>query len=288
MNQQNLDAYYALLAQRFDQAAQLYDANYGQPSESGRGNALIGWLHDEFCTIVRNVIPAGGALIDLGCGTGSDALAMAQAGYGVLGIDVSPVMVRQAQTKLAVHSIQRGIKFQPMPASQIATLDERGPFQGAYSSLGALNTEPNLAELASGLHDLLEPGAALVAMVMNRRCLFEIWHNLRRFTPSETLDRSGEWVESRAGVGGVKAPVTFYTPDKFAAPFADHFTVESVQALPVSLPPVHMHDLYNADLERFTSAMARDRTRRGNRGWRVWGDHFVIVLRHTNVNNEAS
>ncbi|MBN1565906.1 MAG: class I SAM-dependent methyltransferase [Anaerolineae bacterium] len=283
MNQLNLEEYYALLAARFDQAARLYDATYGNPSEGGRGNALIGWLHDEFCAMVRETIPAGGALIDLGCGTGGDALTMAQAGYGVLGIDVSPAMVRQAQTKMAVHGIQRGVKFQVMPASQIATLDERGPFQGAYASLGALNTEPNLVALSAGLHELLEPGAAFVAMVMNRRCLFEIWYNLRRFQPSATLDRSGEWVESRAGVGGVQAPVTFYTPAVFAAPFAGHFTVEAVQALPVWLPPVHMHELYNANPESFAGAMARDRRLRAGRGWRAWGDHFVIVLRHGGV-----
>ncbi len=269
MNQHNLDDYYALLAERFDHAARLYDASYGNTSESGRGNPLIGWLHNEFVTMVREAIPPGGALIDLGC-----AIEMIHAGSLI-----SPAMVRQAQTKLAVHGIQRGVRFQTMPASQIAALDERGPFQGAYSSLGALNTEPDLAALASALHDLLEPGAAFVAMVMNRRCLFEIWYHLRRFKRSETLDRSGEWVESRAGVGGVQAPVTFYTPEAFAAPFAAHFAVESVRALPLWLPPVHMHELYNTDPERFSSAEARDRRMRGKRGWRALGDHFVIVLR---------
>jgi SAM-dependent methyltransferase len=281
MVQPNPEDYYTLLAERFDQAARLYDATYGRPSESGRGNPYIGWLHDEFCALLCATFPEGGALIDVGCGTGDDALIMAGRGYSVLGIDVSPVMMRQAQTKMVVHGVRRGMTFKALPAGRLAELDERGPFQGAYSGFGALNTEPDLGAVSGALFDRLEPGAACVAMVMNRRCLFEIWHNLRRFKPSETLDRSREWVESRAGVGGVQAPVTFYTPDDFAAPFASHFTVESVRALPVLLPPVHLHELYNADPARYEAAAARDRRMRERKGFRAWGDHFVIVLRRS-------
>jgi hypothetical protein len=48
----------------------------------------------------------------------------------------------------------------------------------------------------------------------------------------------------------------------------------------VWLPPVHLNELYNAAPERFKGAIERDRRMRGKKGWRVWGDHFVIVLRH--------
>jgi SAM-dependent methyltransferase len=272
--------YYKTLEARFDRAAKLYDAAYGPPSDSGRGNALMGWLQDEFLTTLRDVFPAGAALLDIGSGTGNEALALAKAGFSVLGIDVSPAMVRQAQTKMAVYGVQRGVNFRVLPAGNLNKLDERGPFQGAYSSLGTLNTEPNLAGVARGLQNLLEPGAAFVAVVMSRHCLFEALRRLLR-RPDEPLDRSVEWKEARAGAGGVAAPVRFYTPDEFAAQFAPFFTVERVYAFPLWLPPVHLHELYNKNPNRFRRAARRDRRMRAWPGFRAWGDHFLMVLQNS-------
>ena len=46
----DLAEYYATLAQRFDRAAQLYDATYGPPDASGHGSALMGWLRQRHPT----------------------------------------------------------------------------------------------------------------------------------------------------------------------------------------------------------------------------------------------
>jgi hypothetical protein len=160
----------------------------------------------------------------------------------------------------------------------VRKLEERGPFQGAYSSFGVLNTEPNLMGMARGLYDRLAPGAALVAMVMNNQCLFE---RLHRGKPGEKLDRAVRWQETRAGAGGVTAPGRYYTPDEFAGAFAPHFTVESVCAFPLWLPPVHLHDLYDANPGRFRRREGLDRRMRAWPFFRQRGDHFVIVLRKT-------
>ncbi len=272
--------YYKALEARFDRAAKVYDAAFGPPSESGRGNALMGWLQDEFLAVVRHVVPERAGLLDIGSGTGNEALALAKSGYSVLGIDVSPAMVRQAQAKMAVYGMQRCATFHVLPAGFLGKLDERGPFQGAYSSLGTLNTEPNLSGFARDLHELLEPGAAFVAAVMSRHCLFETLRRLRRARISTPLNRAGEWQETRAGAGGVVAPVKYYTPDEFAAFFTPHFTVELVWAFPLWLPPVHLHELYNEDPAKYERLMGRERRMRGWRSMRGWGDHFLMVLRH--------
>lgn len=44
-------------------------------------------------------IPAGGRIIDLGCGSGRDALAFSQAGYEVLCVDGSPAMCAAARAR---------------------------------------------------------------------------------------------------------------------------------------------------------------------------------------------
>jgi len=271
--------YYATLAQRFDGAAQLYDATYGPPDASGHGSALMGWLRQCHHDIVSERVPPGSALLDIGCGTGQEALMFAQAGYSVLGIDVSPGMVRQAQTKAAVYGIRRGISFRTLAAGQLDQLDERGPFQGAYASQGTLNTEPDLAGTARHLHALLEPGAPFFATVMSRRCAFEMVWNWLHLQPRRSLARPAGWHETRAGSGGVTALARFYSPREFAKIFEPYFAVESVQAFPLWLPPVHMHDILNQQPVRLERWEAWDRRMRAWPGLRAWGDHFLMILR---------
>ena len=275
--------YYIALAARFDDAAPQYDVICGPPSGSRPGNPLLTWLRDEHPSILRDLLPDKAAVLDIGCGTGIEALQLVQDGFSVLGIDISPVMVRQAQTKIAAFGIRFGAAFKTLPAGHLNTLDERGPFQGAFASLGTLNSEPDLAGFAASLHERLAPGAPFVATVMSRHCWFEIWHNLRRLKPGDTLDRGGEWAESRAGTGKVNAPVKFYTPDEFASHFEPLFTVERVMAFPLLMPPVHMSEIYSENEARFTALHGRERALRERAGFRAWGDHFLMVLRRNDA-----
>jgi len=275
----DLTEQYKTLEARFDQAAKTYDACFGAPSGSRPGNALLCWLRAEHLDVVRALVPSGAALLDIGCGTGEEALRLAQDGYSVLGVDVSPGMVWQAQAKLAGYGLRRGAQFRVRPAGRLAELDERGPFDGAYASLGTLNSEPDLAGVARGLHDLLEPGAQFVATVMSRHCLYEALAGLRPGGRGERLNRSCAWAESRAGASDVIAPVRFYTPGEFAVPFAGHFAVERVMAFPLWLPPVHLHALYRGDGAQ-RRRLALERRTRTWPGLRAWGDHFLMVLRH--------
>ncbi|MBN2306258.1 MAG: class I SAM-dependent methyltransferase [Anaerolineae bacterium] len=271
---------YKLLETRFDAAAKSYDLSYGPPAGSSPGNLLVTWLREQHVAVLRNLFPAGAAVLDIGCGTGEEALALVQAGYSVMGLDISPKMIWHAQAKAAGNGIQRGLLFRHMAAGQVGTLDERGPFGGAFASLGTLNTEPDLPGVAKGLHELLEPGAAFVATVMNRRCLFEMLHNFGRGKRADMLQRGADWQETRAGACAVTAPAKFYTPDEFAAAFAPHFTVETYWAFPLWLPPVHLSNLYNTNPARFTRHQGRDARMRSWPGFRAWGDHFLMVLRH--------
>jgi len=271
---------YKTLEARFDRVAQFYDAQYGTPTERGRGNPLLGLLREQHLTLLRGWFPAKAQVLDIGCGTGEETLTLARDGYAVLGVDISPAMIRQAQTKAAVYGLNRGLVFHALPAGRLEQLEARGPFQGAFASRGTLNTEPDLAGVARGLHALLEPGARFVATVMGRRCIFEELHNLRRGTPNATMERPAAWTETRAGAGSVIAPVRFYTAQEFAQPFAEHFAIESVIAFPLLLPPVHLHDLYTMHEDYYRKRARLDARLRSWPLLRGWGDHFMMVLRH--------
>lgn len=51
--------------------------------------------------VYARLAPVGGAILELGVGTGRLAFALAEHGFGVTGIDIAPAMLSQAQAKLA-------------------------------------------------------------------------------------------------------------------------------------------------------------------------------------------
>jgi SAM-dependent methyltransferase len=74
---------------RYDGIADWYDAEFQPaPLESETWRALVELLGD-----------GDGALVDVGCGTGSYAAALAELGWTVTGVDVSEDMLRRAREK---------------------------------------------------------------------------------------------------------------------------------------------------------------------------------------------
>jgi SAM-dependent methyltransferase len=49
--------------------------------------------------LVKNLLPLGGLVLDVGCGTGQLAAAIASEGYDVFGVDLSPAMVAKARAR---------------------------------------------------------------------------------------------------------------------------------------------------------------------------------------------
>jgi len=67
--------------------------------------------------------PAG-TVLDLGCGPGSVALALAERGRDVIGVDANPAMVDAAREAAAQHMMRGKVQWRPGDALLDATLDE--------------------------------------------------------------------------------------------------------------------------------------------------------------------
>ncbi|HJU25734.1 MAG TPA: methyltransferase domain-containing protein, partial [Rhodanobacteraceae bacterium] len=76
----------------FDSVAADYDGPRGN-------NVLIRRMRRALWNAVRDDLPAGSRLLDLGCGTGIDAVAFARRGYRVTATDWSPRMVERTRAR---------------------------------------------------------------------------------------------------------------------------------------------------------------------------------------------
>ena len=102
---------------------------------------------------------ARGRVVDLGCGSGIWARELVDAGYDVLGVDLSPAMIRLARARVPEARFEVGsfTAFRPPPCAAVTALGE--PL--AYLSDGA-NTRRAMSGLFRRIHRALEPGGLLV------------------------------------------------------------------------------------------------------------------------------
>ncbi|MBN1262717.1 MAG: class I SAM-dependent methyltransferase, partial [Anaerolineae bacterium] len=173
---------YLETARAFDGVAGDYDAAYGPD-----GNAVMTWMRRESLAVLEATFPVGSRLLELGCGTGEEAVHLARAGRTVLATDVSPRMAAITAAKAR----DAGVDLQgvALPASGIAALHPGTPFDGVYASFGGLNCEPDLGAVARGLERLVRPGGAFVTSVMSRYCLFEVVWYLAHGRPGRAFRR---------------------------------------------------------------------------------------------------
>ena len=108
--------------------------------------------------IVR-LVDAGlitGRVLDLGCGTGDNALFLTERGLSVTGVDSAPSALRAARTKARARGIS--VSFAMLDVLELARLAER--FDTAIDS-GLLHvfSDEDRQRLIAGLHAVLVPGA---------------------------------------------------------------------------------------------------------------------------------
>lgn len=161
----------------FDAMAGGYDAGFTATS--------LGRLHRE--AVWRRLdarFAAGARVLELGCGTGEDAVHLAGRGVRVLATDGAPAMVDVARRKAREQHVDDRLAFGVMtmesfaadPSAETGFIDDEGPFDGAFSNFGALNCVAELGPVARALAARLKPGAPAVLTLMGPVCPWEwLW-----------------------------------------------------------------------------------------------------------------
>jgi SAM-dependent methyltransferase len=243
----------------------------------------MAWLRRESLEVLQTTFPPASQLLEIGCGTGDEALALGRAGHKVVATDISAAMIEEAQAKALPGT--GDLSWHVLPAGQLSDLvDQKGArhFDGAYASFGALNCEPDLARTAEALAELLRPGAPFVCSVMNRWCAWEIGWGLMHLRPGQAFRRlQGGWIDAglASPEGRLAVPTRYYNPRSFARQFEPSFRVERMRGFPVLLPPPYLGYL----LDRFPVGFARlegiEQRLRDRYPFSSLGDHTLLIMR---------
>ena len=110
------------------------------------------------------------AVLDAGCGTGSYAIALAEAGFRVTGIDYAGGMLQRARAKTPA-SLRAGLAFRQMDLNAPLRLADAS--QQHVISISVLQTMRDPSSTLRELRRVLEPGGTLLLLHVPRPA----WHS---------------------------------------------------------------------------------------------------------------
>jgi SAM-dependent methyltransferase len=255
----------------FDSVAVDYDGPRGN-------NASIQEMREELWRWLDATFKPSSRLIDLGCGTGLDAIRMAQSGHHVTATDWSPKMVRRTSERAEATRMTDRVRAIVVGAHELVRMEGGGAYDGAYSNLGPLNCVPDLAAVSRECARLLKPGGTLVFTVIGRLCPWEIVHYLLRRQWARVRVR---YARGLVPIGMNKHTIwtRYYSPREFYRAFEPEFALAHVRGLCVFAPPPYLtwvREKYPAIHEWLW------RLDRRVSGWpaiRSMGDHFLVVMK---------
>jgi len=243
--------------QPFDSLAPTYDDSF---THTKIGQHLRGRVQAR----LDRQFQAGDHVLELGCGTGEDALHLAKRGVRVLATEVSSAMLSATRAKTAGEPLVtvervdlRALPLNPFPSWRGAfgsaclpfSLREKGPgdegqmFDGAFANFGPVNVLGDRRPLAGWLAERVKPGGIVGLGVMGPLCLWEIvWHGLHLDfeTALRRLDGRAVFQANDSAEG-----INIYYPSiaRLTREFAPHFRRVHVEAVGLFLPPSDVYGM---------------------------------------------
>jgi SAM-dependent methyltransferase len=228
--------------------------------------------------------PEGASLLELGGGTGEDALHLAARGRRILLTDGAPAMVERTRQKAAAAGLADRVTAEVVAIEELPRFGSlppsagRPPFDGAYSNFAAFNCVSDLPAAGRGVAGLVRPGGRVLLVVFGPWAPGEVVTLLCRAQPRAAFRRFSRGPVS-ARLGGQEFTVGYPRPRDFARAFAPWFRLRRVVGIGIFVPPssaepgISRWPRLLALLEALDSRVARPMA--------LLGDHVLLDFERT-------
>lgn len=218
-----------------------------------------------------------GRLIEIGGGTGEDALWLADRGHAVLMTDASPAMVAEASEKCGQRVRTRVAAAEDF--GELATELEGEPqFDGAFSIFAGLNCVSDLNVFGRQIARLLCQGAPLMLVMFGTCCPGEMLVQALRGKPRNAFRRFGRGdVEAR--IDGRSFTVRYHRRRDLERMLSPWFRLEARRGIGVFVPPSAAEPWISSHPRLLRSLEALDRS--VSRPLAALGDHILYKFVRT-------
>jgi SAM-dependent methyltransferase len=257
-----------LAGRAFDSIAEEYDALFTN-SLIGKAQRAVVWER------ALSVFREGSRVLELNCGTGEDAVFLAERGIAVTACDASARMIEQAASRRLGIGSRGSVEFLVLPSERLNELPAAQRFAGALSNFSGLNCVSNLTVIATQLAARLDAGSPALLCLSSRFCAWEMLFYLAQ-GDKRGFRRCGGF--HRARIGPETFPVYYPTLRSISRTFAPFFRLQSVVGVGICVPPSYMEGWAGRHRGLLRLCNWVDSIIRGWPGIRLLGDHMLLHL----------
>ncbi len=261
-------------ARPFDAIASEYDAAFT--------DRLLGrWLRSMVWQRFAQTFDPGQRVLELGCGTGEDAIWLARQGVIVTATDASTAMLEITRRKAEAAGVSDRVSVSRLDLESLQRsgpydgLDE--PYDGVVSNFGPMNCVEDRRALADGLGGLVRSGGRVVLVAMGPVCPWEIVWHLGHGQVRTAFRRFRRGAVAHVGAGET-VRVWYPSHRRLGSEFGAHFKVLETVGIGLLLPPSAMAHLVDRAPRAFARLAVLDRRLAGAPPWRWLNDHYLMVL----------
>jgi ubiquinone/menaquinone biosynthesis C-methylase UbiE len=222
----------------FDSASEEYDYTISH-------NYINSWIRKRSMNQLYRIAHDGDVLLEIGCGTGAEAVQVSEHVRGIVATDISEKMIDLLKRKISARKLNHKIITARARASEIESIKDLlpdGAVRVAYSFNGALNCEPDMDRVPVELSKVIQTKGYFLCSIRNTLCLPEALAHSLVLQFDKTNTRKDQPV--MVSVGGMDIPSYYYSPGRFARFFRSHFRVKKMIGLPAFLPPAYLNGYY--------------------------------------------
>jgi ubiquinone/menaquinone biosynthesis C-methylase UbiE len=259
-----------IIAEAFSRTAEKYDS-------FAKDHPHLTRMRNKVYAHLERFIPNGARILELNCGTGTDAVELARRGYVVHAIDNAPGMLERLRDKVRKFDLGNTITFQQCSFTELHQI-EGAPYDVVFSNLGGLNCVPDLFPIIEQLPRVLHPNGLVTWTLMPPVCLWELAEifrgrprlALRRFSPHGP----------RAHLEDLYFQVYYFTPKQIIRWFGDEYDCLAIEGLSVLTPTAEGKKFVSQHPRLYRTLSWLDDQLAWRAPWCGWGDFFMITLRY--------
>jgi len=259
-----------IIAEAFSRTAEKYDAFADDHPNQLR-------MRNKVYAHVQRYLSPGSRILELNCGTGTDAVELARRGYRIHATDIATGMLERLQGKVLQNNLGNQITFQQCSFTNLNQV-QGAPFDAIFSNLGGLNCIPNLSSVIAQLPNILRPNGLVTWVLMPPVCLWEMAEifrghprlAFRRFSHNGT----------RAHLEGLHFTVHYFTPKKVLQWFGNEYDCLAIEGLSVITPTAESKNFAKRYTRLYRSLSWLDDQLASRFPWSGWGDFFIITMRY--------
>lgn len=230
--------YYQSVQDAFDSASEEYDYTISH-------NYINSWIRKRSINELHRITKTSDVLLEIGCGTGSEAIQISKQVKGIVATDISEKMLDLLKRKVQAKRLDRKIVGAKARASEISNVKDllpEGTVRVAYSFNGALNCEQDIDKVPSELSNVVQKDGYFLCSIRNTLCLTEALSHSVVLQFDKMSTRKDQ--PTMVSVGGMDIPAFYYSPTRLVQLFRPHFRVRKIIGLPAFLPPAYLSGHY--------------------------------------------